>query len=152
MTPDHERVAKLIRDAFTGITLGDGVGLWEGQAIDDYANDTTRGRYRARDEKSDWSAISVDDLNRCDSSLSFFDAEGMRFHLPAFLLAELEGTLWNGVMFHLTHLDDHGKGRFAVLSDAQRRAVREFLLLFENDRDFSFERPLIEKALEEFWT
>lgn len=152
MNTERERVANLIREAFAGVTLGDGVGLWFGQGLDDYADQRTLAEYRARDEKTDWRALSVYDLNRCDSSLSFFDAEGMRFHLPAFLLAELDGTLWNDVIFHLTRLDTYGKSQFAVLSDAQRRAVREFLLLFKDDPDFEFWRRDIERALAEFWT
>jgi len=152
MNTERERVAKLIRNAFSGVTLGNGVGLWQGQALDDYADEQTIAASRFRDEKANWSKISVDDLNRCDSSLSFFDAEGMRFHLPAFLLAELEGKLWNGVIFHLTSLDDYAKGKLTALSAVQRNAIREFLLLLRDDPGFTIQKPAIEKAIEEFWT
>lgn len=152
MKPEYEHVAQLIRGAFAGVTLGRGVGLWQGQALDDYADDATIAENRSRDEKEDWTNLTVADLNRCHSSLSFFDADGMRFHLPAFLLAELEGTLSNGVMFYLTNLDDYGKSHFKNLTDAQRASVRQFLLLFKDDPDFTFERPQIERALNEFWT
>ncbi|MBI3832616.1 MAG: hypothetical protein HY291_24045 [Planctomycetes bacterium] len=151
MNAERERVAKLIKDTFSGVTLGSGVGLWQGQALDDYADERTISTSRSRDEKMNWMAISADDLNRCQSSLSFFDAEGMRFHLPAFLLAELEEKLWNGVTFHLTYLDDYGKSKFTALSDAQRSTIREFLLLFKDHPDFTFDRPQIERALAEFW-
>ena len=152
LTADRERVAKLVREAFDGVTLGNGIGLWQGQAIDDYADGQTTATARLRDEKRDWRAISVDDLNRCHSSLSFFDAEGMRFHLPAFILAELNGTLLSGVVFNLTSLDDYNRKQFAVLSDAQRKAVREALLIFKDDPNFEFERPAIKSALAEYWT
>jgi hypothetical protein len=152
MNAERARVANLVRDAFSGVTLGNGVGLWQGQALDDYADKQTIAASRFRDEKANWSKISVDDLNRSQSSLCFFDAEGMRFHLPAFLLAELEGKLWNGVIFHLTTLDDYAKSKLTALSAAQRNAIREFLLLFMDDPDFTFEKPLIERAIDEFWT
>ncbi len=155
MTPEEERIAQLVRDAFAGVTLGTGVGLWQGQALDDYGNDATVAKYRSRDEKMDWTAIPVEDLNRCESSLSFFDAEGMRFHLPAFLIAGLQDMLGThglgleSVIFHLTYLNDYGRSQFALLNDAQKSAVREFLLLFKDD---SFDDPSIQRALAEFWT
>jgi len=152
MKPEYEHIAQLIRDAFAGVTLGRGVGLWQGQALDDYADKATIAEHRSRDEKVDWTRLTIDDLNRCHSSLSFFDADGMRFHLPAFLLAELEGTLSNGVMFTLTHLDDYGRSHFTSLTTAQRAAVRQFLLLFKDNPDFTFEHPQIVRALNEFWT
>jgi hypothetical protein len=55
----------------------------QAQAIDDYEDEATCGRHLQDDEKEDWSRIPIEGLNRCNSSLSFFDAEGMRFHLPA---------------------------------------------------------------------
>lgn len=151
MTDEEQRVAELIRDAFRGVTLGGGVGLWQGQGIDDYEDAETIAAYRERDEKDDWSRIPVDELNRCHSSLSFFDAEGMRFHLPAYLTADLEGTFEQDVIFHLSYLTDDALSRFALLTPAQRAAVREYLFLRLADDRYKFERPQIETALTEYW-
>ena len=151
MKTEREQVAELIREAFAGIVLGKGIGLWQGQALDDYADKKTIAAYRARDEKTDWAAIPRENLNRCYSSLPFFDAEGMRFHLPAFLLAELEADFDQGVVFHLTDLSDYGRSKFALLSGTQRKAVREFLLLLKDDPSFSYEQSQIECALAEYW-
>jgi hypothetical protein len=85
MALTKQEVASHIREAFHGVTLGNGIGLLEGQGLDDYEDEATRKAYRERDEKHDWERIPVEALNRCQSSLSFFDAEGMRFHLPAFI-------------------------------------------------------------------
>ena len=152
MTEDKARVADLIRKAFLGVELGDGVGLWQAQGIDDYEDAQTIADYRARDEKVDWSAIPAADVNRCYSSLSFFDAEGMRFHLPAYLIADLEGKFEQDVIFHLTNALDWTDTQFSLFSDSQRNAVREFLLLRLSDPDCDFERPMIEDALSRFWT
>ena len=152
MTDDEKRVVELIRQAFRGATLGNGVGLMQAQGLDDYADAKTLGEYRSQDEKSDWSAIPADELNSCCSSLSFFDAEGMRFHLPAFLIADLEGTFVQEVVFHLTCFEHDAMDRFAELSTTQRHSVREFLLLRLRDPNCEFERPMIQKALDEYWT
>jgi hypothetical protein len=151
MTPERNRVAELIREAFAGVTLGDGVGLRQGQGLDDYDDPETVAKLRERDEKDDWSRIPVAELNACHSSLSFFDAAGMRFHLPAFLIAELDGSYGFGIVFHLVGLDDYSLGKFTLLSDEQRGAIREFLLHIKDDNEYAFERPQIVRALREYW-
>ena len=153
MTGNEQRVLSLIRAAFAGVALGDGVGLLQAQGLDDSADERTRASYRMRDEKHDWSAISVADLDRCYSSLSFFDPDGMRFHLPAYVVADLEGCLRTAdVLFDLVYLADGAPSRFDALSRAQRDAVREFLLLRLSDSHREFVHPMIEAALREYWT
>jgi hypothetical protein len=151
MTLTRQEVASHIQEAFRGVALGNGVGLLEGQGLDDYADETTRKAYRERDEKHDWKRIPVEALNRCQSSLSFFDAEGMRFHLPAFMYAELNGDLDVGCVFHLTHLDDYARNKLVSLSRGERRAVREFLLFLRDSPDYEFDRPQIERVLSDYW-
>jgi hypothetical protein len=153
MTEQERRVCGLVRRAFAGVTLGAGVGLRQGQGLDDYADAHTLASLRERDEKRDWSAIPVTDLDNCYSSLSFFDAEGMRFHLPAYLIADLEGALHSAdPMFHLVHLVDGMEFRFELLSAAQREAVREYLLLRLSDPNHEFVHPMIRAALGSYWT
>ncbi|HCS53454.1 DUF6714 family protein [Rubinisphaera sp.] len=152
MTEEQTRIAELIRDAFRGVELGDGVGLTEADGLDDYADAKTLAGYRSNDEKFDWSKISATELNRYYCSLSFFDAEGMRFHLPAYLIADLEGTFEQDVVFHLTYFEHDAISRFSLLSDLQRTAVREFLLIRLSDPNCEFERPMIETALSKYWT
>jgi hypothetical protein len=152
MTEQERRVFSLIRAAFAGVALGEGVGLQQGQGLDDYADARTLALYRAQDQKRDWSAIPVADLDRCYSSLSFFDAEGMRFYLPAYLIADLEGKLQTAdVLFHLVYLAADPVERFDKLSAAQRNAVREFLLFRLSDPHCESVHPLIETALREYW-
>lgn len=151
MIESEQRVLKLIRAAFSDVHLGDGVGLRQGQGLDDYADNRTLASYRKQDEKQDWSAIAVADLDQCYSSLSFFDPDGMRFHLPAYLVADLEGTLRTAdVLFHLTSMTDYAKSQFVSLSQVQRDAVREFLLL-RLSTCATFVRPIIERALRDYW-
>jgi hypothetical protein len=148
--PVNEALCNTIREAFAGVKLGSGIGLQEAQGVDDYEEAETCARYRASDEKDDWSRIQVSDLNCCNSSLSFFDAEGMRFHLPAFLIADLQGTYDFGMAFCLTQSHDYDH-YFRLLSDTQRRAVREYLLHIATDPDYEFERPHVIRALNEYW-
>lgn len=146
----HAVVAK-IREAFSGVGLGDGIGLWQAQGIDDYAAESAIAAYKRADEKEDWSRITSDALNKCNSSLSFFDAEGMRFHLPAYLLADLAGTYQHGMVFSLTDIGQHRIEQFALLSSSQRAAVREYLKFIAEEDDYAFGRPNILRALDEYW-
>ncbi len=149
---DKQRVLSLVRTAFHGVTLGTGIGLRQGRGLDDYADDRTLASYREQDEKHDWSAISVANLDACYSSLSFFDAAGMRFHLPAYLVADLEGSLLTAnVLLHLVHLDRYMTSQFDTLSPAQREAVRQYLLLHLSDNHCDFYHPMIETALRDYW-
>jgi hypothetical protein len=151
---EHERhVLNLIRTAFAGVALGKGVGLRQARGLDDHADEGALASYRAQDEKHDWSAIPVADLDRYNSSLSFFDPDGMRFHLPAYLVADLEGSLQTAdVLFHLTYLAGGAASRFDALSPVQREAAREFLLLRLSDPRLEFVHPMIEAALRDYWT
>ena len=146
-----QAVISVIEAAFAGVTLGSGVGLREAQGLDDYADADTRAGYRASDEKEDWHLITAEELEHCNSSLSFFDAEGMRFHLPAYLLADLRGDYGYGMAFCLTHTSDDDR-YFHLLNDAQRKAVRAFLLHILDDPEYQFDRPHILHSLDRYWT
>ena len=140
-----------IEEAFQGVTLGDGIGLQQAQGIDDYEDDETCAAYRRGDEKDDWKAIPTNELNRCNSSLSFFDAEGMRFHLPAYMIAELLGEYHFGMSFSLTYRGSHTDAQFSLLSQSQRTVVREFLELLYDDPEYEFDRAEIERSLRGRW-
>lgn len=54
MKPEYENTARLIRDGFAGVTLGEGVGLWQGQALDDYADGAVRQFILLRKDDPDY--------------------------------------------------------------------------------------------------
>jgi hypothetical protein len=147
----NDEIKREIRNAFAGVQLGNGIGLWQAQAIDDYESQEVQQEKRAADEKEKWDAIPVDVLNRCESSLCFFDADGMRFHLPAFLIAEIDGAANCGPLFHLTELSDYAISKFNSLTEHQRNAVKLFLYWCLEQERYDFERSGIERALREYW-
>jgi hypothetical protein len=149
--PAAQEFCRTIEAAFSGVTLGGGIGLQEAQGLDDYADAETLAAYRAKDEKDDWRRIPTAALRQCYSSLSFFDAEGMRFHLPAYLIADLRGEYGNDMAFCLTQTcrEDH---YFRLLSLGQRQAVRAFLLHILDDGDYQSDRPHILGALDGYWS
>jgi hypothetical protein len=144
-------VAELVSQAFRGVRLGNGVGLQQGKGLDDYADEATLQELRSKDEAIDWSHIPLKYLNRYFGSLSFMDEEGMRFHLPAFMLADLREELTAGdLLFYLCDADGY-TDIFGLLSDAQRNAVRQFLRLRLSDPRYALQKPMIEVSMERYW-
>ena len=140
-----------IRSAFEGVTLGNGVGMQQSIGLDDYEDEDTLAKYRSYDEKQDWGKIPLSALNRASGGLCYFDAEGMRFHLPAYLIADLKGEYHFGMAFNLTHLSDHCVSQFELLNPAQRQCIRAFLLHIADDPDYEYDRDDIQRALESYW-
>lgn len=154
------KVRALIESAFDGVRLGRGVSLHETIVIDDYGSTAQREQARKNDEKDDWKKLLLDPRFKQVhgiGGLSFYDAEGLRFHLPAYLCLMLDSPdeeVSDSLLFTLTSYDDYNKGRFAILNEAQRGAVRAFLLYLQqlNAIEFNFYNTKIAKALEEYWT
>ena len=155
---DHQRelaafeICEEIRAAFKGVTLEGGIGLWQAQGIDDHEDDLTCAEYRQRDEKEHWENISADALNACYSSLGFFDAEGMRFNLPAFLIADLNGEYLMDMESRLVNIGSLEQGWFSLLNQGQRLAVGKYLTHISDGPDCSVSRVSIKHALDTYWT
>jgi hypothetical protein len=144
---------RVIQNAFEGVRLDNGVGLREGQAIDDYEVFETRQIARAKDEKHRWERITADDLNHCSSSLSFFDAAGMRFHLPAYMMLVIDGLdQTDSLIFHLTELNEYMINNFSALDQTQRDAVYDFLRWCAHQPDHEQDRERIQQAMDKFWS
>ncbi len=141
-------VCSEIRAAFKGVTLGNGIGLSQARALDDHPDSAASLSYRENDEKEEWERIPMETLNCYRCSLGFLDEEGMRFHLPAYLIADLEGESGYDMGTELTLT---GNGRFSLLDEEQRMAVRNYLLLLASDPVHSFDHGAITMALHDYW-
>jgi len=53
MNPDRTRVVAIIGEAFKGVALGEGIGLWEAHALDNWED----GRAQAAARSRDWFAV-----------------------------------------------------------------------------------------------
>src|SRR4051794_3453037 len=112
MSERQRSLLRAIEEAFRDVKLGDGVSLHETVVIDNYGGPEERAAARAADEKHDWRKLVGDpDLVRISGvgGLSFYDAGGLRFHLPAYLslaVTDFEredaDNILDSLMFHLT--------------------------------------------------
>ena len=122
--------------------------------------------------KHDWQALGAEFLNQAPegwgSALSFFSADALRFYLPAYLLADIRGTLdtsdpaarlcmfvtpqsegkriakmWGG-----DTMGEHARRTFSGFDCDHVRAIVAYLW-WRLDRD-GYD-PTIEQALEHYW-
>jgi hypothetical protein len=125
------------------------VSLSEAKALDDYESPEVCAQCRKGDEKDDWSRITLEQLNRHYVN-AFFDAEGMRFHLPALLIADLRGEYHFDLWISLIARSQHSMNQFYLLSESQRAVVREFLERQLSD-PYCVSDEEIREALQSFW-
>jgi hypothetical protein len=138
-----------VGEAFRNVKLENGVGLLEADIIDSHGSELQRREARLRDESEDWSKISIDYLN-AGSGLSFFDAAGLRFHLPAYVVAELSGKGVHSILSTL--LSEIGRERFANFTVEQREVLREYLNFRLKDEDFLLNHEAIRQQLETYFS
>lgn len=131
-------VIRNIEEAFAGVRLENGIGLKEANGLDDYESDKELKKLRQLDEKENWSAITIEELQGNFSSLSFFDAKGFIFHLPAFLIAELNDRLHQDFLGPLIEGILAPPGWHELLTSQQAAALVEVMQLVRKHPMFEF--------------
>jgi hypothetical protein len=131
-----DEVIARLEKAFTGQKLGGGIGLLEANAIDEYASLEERAIMRQQDEHYDWKRIEVERLNECYAAPTYFDAAGFAFHLPAFLIAELNDQYDFSFIDRLIDYDTNPTDWDANLTIEQREAVAAALSLVSKHPEY----------------
>lgn len=164
-TPKADLVAQ-VRDAFANVAYPGDDRLTD--SLDDEAVALARD-FRGR---HDWTALDARFLNQAPegwgSALSFFSGEALRFYLPAYLVADLEGTLLTGdpttrlcafvtplmenkrlaKFYGGGTLGEHARREFALFDAAQVAAIVAYLWWKLDEAGYD---PTVEQALENYW-
>ena len=95
VAPDHEEAASLsliaqIAAAFRDVVRGEGVSLCETKVLDDYGSDADRHEAREWDTDIHWWELTDEDFYGHWVHLSYLDAEGLRYYLPAWMIHSLK--------------------------------------------------------------
>ena len=146
------RLNAKIQLAFAGVRLGGGIGLFEADAWDMCTDPAKPAEARTRDERESWHDLSEKDLAWCNTALCFTDAEGYRYLLPAFMLAELNSDIDVWTLIHLCHVQDAIHEKHALLNEQQLQTVIEFLELYLDDRGNELQHKDITDSLTEYWS
>jgi hypothetical protein len=151
-----------ITAAFDGVAREDGVSLREGIVMDDYGPEEQRAAARLLDTDTRWQDVSDDDMQRYEVSLSFFDAKGFRYYLPAYMLRDLRlnidaehgissDTLYSLSLAADTRLRNFQLERFSLLTPPQGQAVCRFLR-FVAIHTHKYDREYAADALADYWS
>lgn len=139
MDDRRQRLLGLIEQAFQGVNLGNGVSLHQTIVLDEYGSQAEQDAARSTDEQHDWRKLIDDpEFARINyyGGFSFYDAAGMRFHLPAYLSVVVKDpnceTRWN-LQSHLADLDVVDDNRFSLLDADQKRCVWEVLIFLRDE-------------------
>ncbi|GEM54315.1 hypothetical protein B0A58_06525 [Flavobacterium branchiophilum NBRC 15030 = ATCC 35035] len=87
----QNKMGPILYKAFKNVTLDDGIGFLEANAMDDYFSPESQEyqEERAKDERTDWrkvaAMISALDENYNSVAYCFMDVKGLRFFLPVLL-------------------------------------------------------------------
>ena len=103
-----------------------------------------------------WQVLSVNELKKHSSSLTFFTAEAFRYYLPAFMLAEIENPLEADVIGQniLSHFSPPGQDdfwkpiyeeRLSRFSQPERVAIANFVVFY--GKTYSYPKKEIEMIL-----
>ena len=82
---NKKQLVENIEKAFRDVSLCEGIGIYEAEAIDDCASDEIIENKRERDIRDDWKQIPDDVIDEYYSALSFMDEAGLRFAIPAYM-------------------------------------------------------------------
>lgn len=150
------QVRGVIRDAFAGVRLGDGISFVMAELIDDWKAPALAD-WRGPEREEDWASLSADRLERADN-IAHLDAEGLRYYLPALLLHLLDhydpGEMWTiGTIAALDQRDRHPAGFLDLLTPTQRRAIAVYVQALPGLVELDFEdAPRIERAFRDVWS
>ncbi len=145
--PDLEAAIQRIEAAFDGVALGDGLGLREADAIDSYASDAELAAQRKLDEKNDRRKIPAPSLSDYYCAPAFFDARGFHFHLPAFLIASLEGKCDFKLLDYLGEKEARNAGWIGLLDEVQAEAIISVLELLKDYPEYYGESESIDCSI-----
>ena len=148
----RERTATIIAEieaAFDSVSRDGGVSLHQADAIDDYASGTEQEEARKIDRDSRWQDVPDDQIAAHCDALSFLDAIGFRYYIPAFMVwmlkdpARMDLNTSASTVFALTqpvckNPADEKYKKYSQFTDQQRSAIGHFL---EHLCELGFEDP-----------
>ncbi|HMQ62540.1 MAG TPA: hypothetical protein PKE06_17815 [Flavilitoribacter sp.] len=154
---DPEKVKQLlslISEAFSGVHLEDGVSLHKTIYLDNYGDISEEvARAIENDERHDWQKLVHDPefLNvHGIGGISFFDAKGLRFHLPAYLTVAITHPVeevTDSLLFTLTAKSDYNVNRLEILDASMKACIAEVLGYLRTLPEFEFDWKKIDAVL-----
>ena len=151
--------------AFQGVRRGNGISLHETKVLDDYGDDSARQEAREQDTDTQWWEIPDEVMHHHHFYLTYLDAEGLRYYLPAWMIHALKHfhdppdgrtTTLGDTLAVLTHSDrpdlaEWQKKKWTLLMTEQAQVICLYLRYVANHhRDKFMVRDAV-KGLDQHW-
>ncbi|TGU71259.1 hypothetical protein E4633_13020 [Geomonas terrae] len=126
-------VIEQIKKAFRDVTLEDGVGILESDAIDGCVSDKRREQSRKNDYRQNWETIPEEVIAENYSALCFMDPKGLRFNLPAYMVFALKNfntsssASVDAAIYALQKEPEELEDVWKIFTESQREAIAAFL-------------------------
>lgn len=154
-----EDLAGRIAEAFGGVELGNGLSLHQAWAMDLLRPPEEVLEARALDTEKNWQDIPDDAVEQFHYALTFMDPEGLRFHLPRYMIYGLEHPgLDAPAVDAAVYACDFGEDpdqevvkQFNAMSRTQMECIAQFLVFVAGASDEHFDTMVAAIALEAFW-
>ena len=123
-----------LKQAFQEVVRGQGTSLREGRVLDDYGSEEEQAKARKLDTDHHRWEISDKSIEELTDAITFLDAEGFRFYLPAFLTyalrrgQESDWPVGDWAVGQLAWLDREGD--FELMTQEQKLVVAQVLRFF----------------------
>lgn len=161
LVQEREQLVAVIYEAFAGVTRNGGVSWSETEVIDLHGTPEERATARAQDKDTSWEELVEQgewEIFDGAGAMSFLDAVGFRYYMPAAMLQAIQREYGEEVAFALTlkvdDLREHRLSKWVLLSEAQRQCIARFLrymmAVTEFQRDTTWHKTWKE-ALESYW-
>lgn len=156
------RRKSLIRDverAFADVSRGGGITIHEARLLDDVYHPTAEQLEAARSQDSEesWKEVPPNVVNKLSDTMPFFDAEGRRYYLPAFITFVLdppdafdESAAAGGVVYTLLSVDVH-REEFDRYTTDQKNVLARFLQHMLEDDDWALDETM-QAAFSDYWS
>ena len=151
---EAEKLIAYIRRAFERTRLGNGITIHEADLEGCYTDDSERSHARAKDDEVVWSDVPDWKIERFPSVMPFFDPEGYRFYIPAYMIWTLKNWrttdlfIADSVIWSFGYKESAFEdGRRKAMSPVQLHAAYRFVKHF---CDFSGDKEP-RHAMETFW-
>ncbi len=127
----EQQLLRQIDEAFADVSdEGCDCLLLTGEAKDDYLEEHILQFLSTHELRGDWRDLPLDWISACECSLSYVDAVGYRYLLPAFLRADFLVDFSTDMSIKLSaseNLWDHQLSKSELLNERQRQVVENFM-------------------------
>ncbi len=151
-----------IRDSFDGVARPKDITLHVAEAHDNH--DYERNElHRLKDFVGPWQEIPEAHILACPHALPHLDGQGLRYYLPAYMVwyllnPNVDSWAYDSTLYTFDDsandesLSAYFSTRFSVMSDAQLRVCRDFVVFCMEDKEGEHDYDFATEVYERYWS